>query len=48
MDDLVYVEGCGETLQRLHKTNNFPEFTGRVCPAPAKVPAFSVSAVTGD
>jgi glutamate synthase (NADPH) small chain len=25
-----------EALDRLHKTNNFPEFTGRVCPAPCE------------
>ncbi len=25
-----------EALERLHKTNNFPEFTGRVCPAPCE------------
>jgi len=35
-NDLVY-RGLGEeALQRLHKTNNFPEFTGRVCPAPCE------------
>src|SRR6266481_6055536 len=25
-----------EALERLHKTNNFPDFTGRVCPAPCE------------
>ncbi|MGC3990217.1 MAG: hypothetical protein QM796_11155 [Chthoniobacteraceae bacterium] len=25
-----------EAFERLHKTNNFPEFTGRVCPAPCE------------
>ena len=38
-NDLVYRNHWRQALDRLHKTNNFPEFTGRVCPAPAKVPA---------
>ena len=33
-NDLVYRGSWREALERLHKTNNFPEFTGRVCPAP--------------
>ena len=33
-NDLVYQGQWHEALERLHKTNNFPEFTGRVCPAP--------------
>ncbi len=33
-NDLVYRGLWKEALDRLHKTNNFPEFTGRVCPAP--------------
>ena len=33
-NDLVYRDQWREALDRLHKTNNFPEFTGRVCPAP--------------
>src|SRR5262249_7788863 len=33
-NDLVYRGLWREALDRLHKTNNFPEFTGRVCPAP--------------
>ena len=32
-NDLVYHGNLGHALKRLHKTNNFPEFTGRVCPA---------------
>src|SRR3989338_10230313 len=32
-NDLVYRGLWREALERLHKTNNFPEFTGRVCPA---------------
>ncbi|HWS41744.1 MAG TPA: glutamate synthase subunit beta [Pseudoflavonifractor sp.] len=32
-NDLVYTGNFNHALQRLHKTNNFPEFTGRVCPA---------------
>ena len=35
-NDLVYQEQWHEALIRLHKTNNFPEFTGRVCPAPCE------------
>lgn len=35
-NDLVYRGQWQEALQRLHKTNNFPEFTGRVCPAPCE------------
>jgi NAD(P)H-dependent glutamate synthase small subunit len=35
-NDLVYQGRWKEALDRLHKTNNFPEFTGRVCPAPCE------------
>ncbi|MDA1016130.1 MAG: glutamate synthase subunit beta [Planctomycetota bacterium] len=35
-NDLVYRGRWEEALDRLHKTNNFPEFTGRVCPAPCE------------
>jgi glutamate synthase (NADPH) small chain len=35
-NDLVYRGLWEEALDRLHKTNNFPEFTGRVCPAPCE------------
>jgi glutamate synthase (NADPH) small chain len=35
-NDLVYRGLWREALDRLHKTNNFPEFTGRVCPAPCE------------
>ena len=35
-NDLVYNDKWQEALIRLHKTNNFPEFTGRVCPAPCE------------
>jgi glutamate synthase (NADPH/NADH) small chain len=35
-NDLVYRGLWEEALERLHKTNNFPEFTGRVCPAPCE------------
>ena len=35
-NDLVYRDQWEEALHRLHKTNNFPEFTGRVCPAPCE------------
>jgi len=33
---LVYSDQWERALKRLHKTNNFPEFTGRVCPAPCE------------
>ncbi|MER1986903.1 MAG: glutamate synthase subunit beta [Solibacillus sp.] len=35
-NDLVYKGKWQEALDRLHMTNNFPEFTGRVCPAPCE------------
>ena len=35
-NDLVYRCLWREALERLHKTNNFPDFTGRVCPAPCE------------
>jgi glutamate synthase (NADPH) small chain len=35
-NDLVYRDHWHEALERLHATNNFPEFTGRVCPAPCE------------
>lgn len=35
-NDLVYRGKWKDALDRLHKTNNFPEFTGRVCPAPCE------------
>ncbi len=35
-NDLVFRGRWKEALARLHKTNNFPEFTGRVCPAPCE------------
>jgi glutamate synthase (NADPH/NADH) small chain len=35
-NDLVYQGLWHEALERLHATNNFPEFTGRVCPAPCE------------
>jgi glutamate synthase (NADPH/NADH) small chain len=35
-NDLVYRGHWREALNRLHQTNNFPEFTGRVCPAPCE------------
>lgn len=35
-NDLVFRGQWREALDRLHKTNNFPEFTGRVCPAPCE------------
>ncbi len=35
-NDLVYQDKWKQALQALHATNNFPEFTGRVCPAPCE------------
>ncbi len=35
-NDLVYRGRWRDALARLHQTNNFPEFTGRVCPAPCE------------
>ena len=35
-NDAVYDDQWGAALDRLHATNNFPEFTGRVCPAPCE------------
>ena len=35
-NDLVYRNQWREAIARLHATNNFPEFTGRICPAPCE------------
>ena len=35
-NDLVYRDDWTEAVERLHATNNFPEFTGRLCPAPCE------------
>lgn len=35
-NDLVYNGDWEEAIRRLHATNNFPEFTGRICPAPCE------------
>lgn len=35
-NDLIYKGHWRQALDRLHRTNNFPEFTGRVCPAPCE------------
>jgi glutamate synthase (NADPH/NADH) small chain len=35
-NDLVWREDWHEAIERLHATNNFPEFTGRLCPAPCE------------
>ncbi len=35
-NDLIYQDRWQDALERLHKTNNFPEFTGRTCPAPCE------------
>ena len=36
MNDLVYKDHWHDAIERLHATNNFPEFTGRLCPAPCE------------
>jgi glutamate synthase (NADPH/NADH) small chain len=35
-NDLVFRDRWKESIERLHATNNFPEFTGRLCPAPCE------------
>src|SRR6478735_5330720 len=35
-NDLVFRDRWREAIERLHATNNFPEFTGRLCPAPCE------------
>jgi len=48
-NDLVYKGQWKDAIDRLHRTNNFPEFTGRICPAPCEnscVLAINQSAVT--
>jgi glutamate synthase (NADPH) small chain len=35
-NDLVYRDRWREAIEQLHATNNFPEFTGRICPAPCE------------
>jgi len=35
-NDLVYKDQWHDAIQRLHATNNFPEWTGRLCPAPCE------------
>ncbi len=35
-NDLVYSNHWADAIERLHATNNFPEFTGRLCPAPCE------------
>ena len=35
-NDLVYRDKWREAIDQLHTTNNFPEFTGLICPAPCE------------
>src|SRR6266849_237601 len=35
-NDLVYKQDWQHAIETLHSTNNFPEFTGRICPAPCE------------
>ncbi|HEX9697321.1 MAG TPA: glutamate synthase subunit beta [Actinomycetota bacterium] len=52
-NDLVYRDEWRAAIERLHATNNFPEFTGRLCPAPCEgscvlainAPAVSIKAI---
>ena len=46
-NDLVYRDRWKAAIDRLHATNNFPEFTGRVCPAPCEE-ACVLGAVPGE
>ncbi|MEJ8279047.1 glutamate synthase subunit beta [Pseudonocardia spirodelae] len=45
-NDLVYRQDWREAIERLHATNNFPEFTGTLCPAPCE--AACVLAINDD
>jgi glutamate synthase (NADPH) small chain len=45
-NDLVYRDRWREAIDQLHATNNFPEFTGRICPAPCE--AACVLAINDD
>jgi glutamate synthase (NADPH/NADH) small chain len=45
-NDLVYRDRWRAAIERLHATNNFPEFTGRLCPAPCEARACSASTTT--
>ena len=45
-NDLVYRDKWQTAIERLHKTNNFPEWTGRLCPAPCE--GSCVLAIDGD
>ena len=45
-NDLVYRDHWRDAVDRLHATNNFPEFTGRLCPAPCE--SACVVAISGD
>src|ERR1700719_196641 len=39
-NDLVYRDRWQDAIRQLHFTNNFPEFTGRLCPAPCEAKLF--------
>jgi glutamate synthase (NADPH/NADH) small chain len=45
-NDLAYREHWRDAIERLHATNNFPEFTGRLCPAPCE--SACVVGINGD
>jgi glutamate synthase (NADPH/NADH) small chain len=47
-NDLVYRDRWQEAIERLHATNNFPEFTGKLCPAPCEAGCvLSISPLSG-
>ena len=48
-NDLVWRDDWQEAIERLHATNNFPEFTGRLCPAPCETACvLGINARPGD
>ena len=47
-NDLVYRDRWRDAIERLHATNNFPEFTGRLCPAPCRRRVCWASTGSGD
>ena len=45
-NDLVYRDRWRDALDQLHATNNFPEFTGLICPAPCESACVLASTTT--
>ena len=46
-NDAVYNKEWKEALEILHSTNNFPEFTGRLCPAPVSYTHLTLPTIAG-